>query len=57
MIGFCYSYIRLEELFVGVSGIFIFVVSDFDDGKFFLYSIVLVYSFGDLGLLNFVNFL
>lgn len=57
MIGFCYSYIRLEELFVGVSGIFIFVVSDFDDGKFFLYSIVIVYSFGDLGLLNFVNFL
>lgn len=52
MIGLCYSYIRLEELFVGVSGIFIFVVSDFDDGKFFLYSIVIV-----LGLLNLVNFL
>lgn len=56
VIGPCYSYIRLEESFVGASGTFTLVVSDPDDGKSFSHSIVTAYSSGDLGPLNLANF-
>ncbi|XP_062605859.1 nischarin-like isoform X2 [Saccostrea cucullata] len=55
VIGPCYSYIRLEESFVGASGTFVLIAADPDDGKSFSDSITSAYSGGDLGPLNLLN--
>ncbi|XP_078339844.1 nischarin-like [Crassostrea virginica] len=56
LVGPCYSYIRVEESFVGASGTFTLIASDPDDGKSFSQSIVTAYSGGDLGPLNLANY-
>lgn len=55
VIGPCYSYIRLEESFVGASGTFTLIVADPDDGKSFSDGITSAYNDGDFGPLNLLN--
>ncbi|KAK3103398.1 hypothetical protein FSP39_018938 [Pinctada imbricata] len=49
IIGPCYSYIRLEESFVGASGTFVLMKYDSDVGKAFSDSLKSVYEGGDMG--------
>jgi hypothetical protein len=55
VIGPCYSYIRLEESFVGASGTFTLIVADPDEGKSFSDGITSAYSKGEFGPLNLLN--
>ena len=55
IIGPCYSYIRLEESFVGASGTFVLMAYDSDVGKAFSDSLRSAYEAGDLGPTPIVN--